>query len=83
MVSVSTLFVLFLHNLPATWTGTSTASYTPVGAQQNGRGHQQPPLHHPNHFCMSITCQSIFLSEMQDCYYMYMVALSYLLINFS
>uniref|UniRef100_A0A8C7G5Q4 Mothers against decapentaplegic homolog n=1 Tax=Oncorhynchus kisutch TaxID=8019 RepID=A0A8C7G5Q4_ONCKI len=35
-----------------TWTGTSTASYTPVGAQQNGRGHQQPPLHHPNHFCI-------------------------------
>nr|XP_046169821.1 mothers against decapentaplegic homolog 4-like isoform X2 [Oncorhynchus gorbuscha] len=33
-----------------TWTGTSTASYTPVGPQQNGRGHQQPPLHHPNHF---------------------------------
>ncbi|KAL0984877.1 hypothetical protein UPYG_G00149850 [Umbra pygmaea] len=33
-----------------TWTGTSTASYTPVGPQQNGRGHQLPPLHHPNHF---------------------------------
>ncbi|XP_075907606.1 mothers against decapentaplegic homolog 4 [Nelusetta ayraudi] len=31
------------------WTGRSTASYTPVGPQQNGRGHQQPPLHHPNH----------------------------------
>ncbi|CAJ1083688.1 mothers against decapentaplegic homolog 4 isoform X2 [Xyrichtys novacula] len=31
------------------WTGSSTASYTPVGPQQNGRGHQQPPLHHPNH----------------------------------
>ncbi|KAI1901466.1 hypothetical protein AGOR_G00034720 [Albula goreensis] len=34
----------------ATWTGSSTASYTPVGPQQNGRGHQQPPLHHPSHF---------------------------------
>ncbi|XP_062342843.1 mothers against decapentaplegic homolog 4-like isoform X1 [Osmerus eperlanus] len=34
-----------------TWTGNSTASYTPVGPPtQNGRGHQQPPLHHPNHF---------------------------------
>ncbi|XP_035284217.1 mothers against decapentaplegic homolog 4 isoform X2 [Anguilla anguilla] len=33
-----------------TWTGSSTASYTPVGPQQNGRGHQQPPLHHPSHF---------------------------------
>uniref|UniRef100_A0A667XEL2 Mothers against decapentaplegic homolog n=1 Tax=Myripristis murdjan TaxID=586833 RepID=A0A667XEL2_9TELE len=33
-----------------TWTGSSTASYTPMGPQQNGRGHQQPPLHHPNHF---------------------------------
>ncbi|XP_067365321.1 mothers against decapentaplegic homolog 4 isoform X2 [Channa argus] len=31
------------------WTGSSTASYTPIGLQQNGRGHQQPPLHHPNH----------------------------------
>ncbi|XP_070702391.1 mothers against decapentaplegic homolog 4 isoform X1 [Pempheris klunzingeri] len=31
------------------WTGSSTASYTPIGPQQNGRGHQQPPLHHPNH----------------------------------
>ncbi|XP_059412752.1 mothers against decapentaplegic homolog 4-like isoform X2 [Carassius carassius] len=31
----------------ATWTGSSTASYTPVGPQQNGRGHQ-PPLHHPH-----------------------------------
>ncbi|XP_068189266.1 mothers against decapentaplegic homolog 4 isoform X3 [Antennarius striatus] len=31
------------------WTGSSTASYTPVGPQQNGRGHQQPALHHPNH----------------------------------
>ncbi|XP_016086798.1 mothers against decapentaplegic homolog 4-like isoform X1 [Sinocyclocheilus grahami] len=29
------------------WTGSSTASYTPVGPQQNGRGHQ-PPLHHPH-----------------------------------
>ncbi|XP_062320969.1 mothers against decapentaplegic homolog 4-like isoform X2 [Osmerus eperlanus] len=34
----------------ATWTGTSTASYTPVGPQHNGRSHQQPPLHHPNRF---------------------------------
>ncbi|XP_029514168.1 mothers against decapentaplegic homolog 4 isoform X2 [Oncorhynchus nerka] len=34
-----------------TWTGSSTASYTPVGPQQqNGRGHQQPPLHHPTSF---------------------------------
>lgn len=31
------------------WTGSSTASYTPIGPQQNGRSHQQPPLHHPNH----------------------------------
>ncbi|XP_030597090.1 mothers against decapentaplegic homolog 4 [Archocentrus centrarchus] len=31
------------------WTGSSTASYTPIGPQQNGRGHQQPPLHLPNH----------------------------------
>ncbi|KAJ8267846.1 hypothetical protein COCON_G00130180 [Conger conger] len=31
-----------------TWTGSSTASYTPVGPQQNGRSHQQPPLHHPS-----------------------------------
>ncbi|KAJ8273531.1 hypothetical protein GJAV_G00102650 [Gymnothorax javanicus] len=33
-----------------TWTGSNTASYTPVGPQQNGRSHQQPPLHHPSHF---------------------------------
>ncbi|KAL4646710.1 hypothetical protein GN956_G10146 [Arapaima gigas] len=33
-----------------TWTGSSTASYTPIGPQQNGRGHQQPPLHHPSHY---------------------------------
>ncbi|KAM9307428.1 mothers against decapentaplegic homolog 4 isoform 2-T2 [Pholidichthys leucotaenia] len=31
------------------WTGSSTASYTPIGPPQNGRGHQQPHLHHPNH----------------------------------
>ncbi|XP_040909614.1 mothers against decapentaplegic homolog 4 isoform X1 [Toxotes jaculatrix] len=31
------------------WTGNNTATYTPIGPQQNGRGHQQPPLHHPNH----------------------------------
>uniref|UniRef100_A0A3Q3GPB2 Mothers against decapentaplegic homolog n=1 Tax=Labrus bergylta TaxID=56723 RepID=A0A3Q3GPB2_9LABR len=31
------------------WTGSSTASYTPIGPQQNGRAHQQPPLHHQNH----------------------------------
>uniref|UniRef100_A0A8C8J6H9 Mothers against decapentaplegic homolog n=1 Tax=Oncorhynchus tshawytscha TaxID=74940 RepID=A0A8C8J6H9_ONCTS len=40
-----------LMNGGTTWTGSSTASYTPVGPQQqNGRGHQQPPLHHPTHF---------------------------------
>ncbi|XP_035769083.1 mothers against decapentaplegic homolog 4-like, partial [Neolamprologus brichardi] len=33
------------------WTGSSTASYTPIGPQQEGRGHQQPPLHLPNHHC--------------------------------
>ncbi|XP_078527155.1 mothers against decapentaplegic homolog 4-like [Lissotriton helveticus] len=40
------------HNATATWTGSSTAVYTPsVGSQQqNDRGQQQPPLHHPNHF---------------------------------
>ncbi|XP_069507277.1 mothers against decapentaplegic homolog 4-like [Ambystoma mexicanum] len=40
------------HNTTASWTGSSTAVYTPnLGPQsQNGRGHQQPPLHHPNHF---------------------------------
>ncbi|KAF3834452.1 hypothetical protein F7725_025656 [Dissostichus mawsoni] len=41
------------YNLPvspkAVWTGSSTASYTPIGPQQNGQGHQQPPLHHANH----------------------------------
>ncbi|XP_037650574.1 mothers against decapentaplegic homolog 4 isoform X3 [Sebastes umbrosus] len=31
------------------WTGSSTASYTPIGPQQNGRGHQQPAHHHQNH----------------------------------
>uniref|UniRef100_A0A674MEU0 Mothers against decapentaplegic homolog n=1 Tax=Takifugu rubripes TaxID=31033 RepID=A0A674MEU0_TAKRU len=31
------------------WTGSSTASYTPVGPQQNGRAHQQAALHHPSH----------------------------------
>ncbi|XP_049607262.1 mothers against decapentaplegic homolog 4 isoform X5 [Syngnathus scovelli] len=30
------------------WTGSSTASYTPVGPPQNGRAHQPSPLHHPN-----------------------------------
>ncbi|XP_075209715.1 LOW QUALITY PROTEIN: mothers against decapentaplegic homolog 4 [Chanos chanos] len=33
-----------------TWTGTSTASYTPVESQQNGRGHQQVSPHHTSHF---------------------------------
>uniref|UniRef100_A0AAY5ENW7 Mothers against decapentaplegic homolog n=1 Tax=Electrophorus electricus TaxID=8005 RepID=A0AAY5ENW7_ELEEL len=35
-----------------TWTGSSTASYTPTGPQQSSRTHQ-PPLHHP-HFCKSL-----------------------------
>lgn len=35
-----------------TWTGTSTASYTPNGPQQNGRSHQQAPPPHTSHFCM-------------------------------
>ncbi|XP_035384718.1 mothers against decapentaplegic homolog 4 [Electrophorus electricus] len=30
-----------------TWTGSSTASYTPTGPQQSSRTHQ-PPLHHPH-----------------------------------
>lgn len=47
------LFVVSAFSNAAVWTGRSTASYTPVGAQQNGRGHQQPPLHHPNHHCES------------------------------
>ncbi|XP_018089090.1 mothers against decapentaplegic homolog 4 isoform X4 [Xenopus laevis] len=35
----------------AAWTGSSTAVYTPnPGGQQNGRGNQQPPLHHPNNY---------------------------------
>uniref|UniRef100_A0A672ZBW6 Mothers against decapentaplegic homolog n=1 Tax=Sphaeramia orbicularis TaxID=375764 RepID=A0A672ZBW6_9TELE len=33
------------------WTGSSTASYTPIGPQQNGAGLQQTPLHHSNHHC--------------------------------
>ncbi|KAM3873558.1 mothers against decapentaplegic homolog 4-like [Diretmus argenteus] len=28
------------------WTGSSSASYNPIGPQQNGRNHQQAPLHH-------------------------------------
>ncbi|XP_066577259.1 mothers against decapentaplegic homolog 4 isoform X2 [Amia ocellicauda] len=32
------------------WTGSSTAIYTPVGPQQNGRSHQQQSLHQPTHF---------------------------------
>ncbi|KAL4624823.1 hypothetical protein GN956_G17646 [Arapaima gigas] len=42
----------------ATWTGSSTASYTPVAPQQNGQGHQQPPLHHPPHYCMYVNHSS-------------------------
>ncbi|XP_050786666.1 mothers against decapentaplegic homolog 4-like isoform X1 [Gopherus flavomarginatus] len=53
------------HNTTASWTGSSTAVYTPsLGSQQptppppppppppqqNGRSHPQPPLHHPNHY---------------------------------
>lgn len=40
----------------AVWTGSSTASYTPVGAQQNGRAHQQAALHHPGHHCELLRC---------------------------
>ncbi|KAK3508407.1 hypothetical protein QTP70_028160, partial [Hemibagrus guttatus] len=32
-----------------TWTGSSTASYTPIGRQQSSRAHQ-PPLHHPHYW---------------------------------
>lgn len=42
---------LCLACVSAVWTGSSTASYTPVGAQQNGRAHQQAALHHPSHHC--------------------------------
>lgn len=38
-----------VSNVSATWTGSSTASYTPIGRQQSSRTHQ-PPLHHP-HYC--------------------------------
>nr|XP_023964356.2 mothers against decapentaplegic homolog 4-like isoform X1 [Chrysemys picta bellii] len=52
------------HSTTASWTGSSTAVYTPsLGGQQptpapppppppqqNGRSHPQPPLHHPNHY---------------------------------
>ncbi|CAH2327402.1 mothers against decapentaplegic homolog 4-like isoform X3 [Pelobates cultripes] len=31
-----------------TWTGSSTAAYTPNPPQQNGRGNQQPNMHHQN-----------------------------------
>lgn len=33
-----------------TWTGNSTAAYSPNPVQSNGRGNQQPPLHHPNQY---------------------------------
>ncbi|XP_078060537.1 mothers against decapentaplegic homolog 4 [Mustelus asterias] len=40
------------QNTTATWTGSSTAAYTPsIVPQQNGHGHHQPPLHHPSHYC--------------------------------
>ncbi|XP_043539981.1 mothers against decapentaplegic homolog 4 isoform X3 [Chiloscyllium plagiosum] len=36
----------------ATWTGSSTAAYTPnVVPQQNGHGHHQPSVHHTSHYC--------------------------------
>uniref|UniRef100_A0A4W4G7F4 Mothers against decapentaplegic homolog n=1 Tax=Electrophorus electricus TaxID=8005 RepID=A0A4W4G7F4_ELEEL len=44
-----------------TWTGTSTASYTPLGSQQNGRSHQQTPHHHTGHFC-TLTCPEFWCS---------------------
>ncbi|KAM4013006.1 mothers against decapentaplegic homolog 4-like isoform 2-T3 [Anomaloglossus baeobatrachus] len=34
-----------------TWTGSNTAAYAPSPVPQtNGRGSQQPPLHHPNNY---------------------------------
>uniref|UniRef100_A0A3Q3R6Z1 Mothers against decapentaplegic homolog n=1 Tax=Monopterus albus TaxID=43700 RepID=A0A3Q3R6Z1_MONAL len=42
------------------WTGSSTASYTPVGLQSNGRSHQQPSLHHPNHHWSPHHCPTSF-----------------------
>uniref|UniRef100_A0A673YJ55 Mothers against decapentaplegic homolog n=1 Tax=Salmo trutta TaxID=8032 RepID=A0A673YJ55_SALTR len=57
-VPVVNLYLFFGNS--ATWTGSSTASYTPVGPQQqNGRGHQQPPLHHPTHFCKLGNAQTL------------------------
>ncbi|XP_059836117.1 mothers against decapentaplegic homolog 4 isoform X1 [Hypanus sabinus] len=42
------------HNTTATWTGSSTAAYTPnIGPQQNGHGQHQPSLHHPSHYCQT------------------------------
>ncbi|XP_062278028.1 mothers against decapentaplegic homolog 4-like [Scomber scombrus] len=31
---------------PVTWAGNGPSPYSPAGRQQNGRSHQQPPLHH-------------------------------------
>ncbi|XP_060676734.1 mothers against decapentaplegic homolog 4-like isoform X2 [Chiloscyllium punctatum] len=40
------------QNTTATWTGSSTAAYTPnVVPQQNGHGHHQPSVHHTSHYC--------------------------------
>lgn len=33
-----------------TWTGSSTASYTPSPTQSNGRGGQSTPIHHPSQY---------------------------------
>ncbi|XP_072346786.1 mothers against decapentaplegic homolog 4 isoform X1 [Scyliorhinus torazame] len=42
------------QNTTATWTGNSTAAYTPnIVPQQNGHGHHQPALHHPSHYCQT------------------------------
>lgn len=58
MKSVSCCVKSVYYISATTWTGTSTASYTPTGPQQNGRSHQQAPPPHTSHFCMLILIMS-------------------------
>ncbi|XP_028836914.1 mothers against decapentaplegic homolog 4 isoform X2 [Denticeps clupeoides] len=49
-----------------TWTGSSTASYTPVGPQVNGRSHQQQSHHPSNHFWSQHHAPSSFSRQVSN-----------------
>lgn len=66
--------LIFVSRVSAVWTGSSTASYAPVGAQQNGRPHQHASHHcelscswTPVHVCLSTSPSGPVFTPLFSC----------------